>query len=134
MTRGLVITSVVAGVGVIAQLLAIGAPAKALEALRWIGREITAARASRSQRRRLKRRPIRTRKAMYKRAAHKYAQEIAGRPLSWKAARKLMRNLDRIGREANRAKAAERLAARQAQSEALTFNQSRERMLEGMSS
>lgn len=132
MSNGALITVVVASVGIVARLMAIGAPAKLVEALRWVGREITNARAPRALRRRMKRRPIRTRKAMFKRAAHKYAEEIAGHPLSWKAARKLMRNLDRIGREANRAKAAERLAAKVGQSEAATLNDINTRIVDRM--
>lgn len=44
--------------------------------------------------------PIRSLKADAKRAAHEYAERRAGRALSWKAARKLMGQWERLEREA----------------------------------
>jgi hypothetical protein len=49
----------------------------------------------------LSRIPHRSTKADAKRAAHKYAERVAGRPLSWKAARKLLDQLGRLERDAN---------------------------------
>jgi Flp pilus assembly protein TadB len=50
------------------------------------------------RRRRMSRIPIRSTKADAKRAAKKYAEEIAGKSLSWKAARKKLARLTRDGR------------------------------------
>lgn len=48
--------------------------------------------------RRMARIPIRSTKADAKRAAKKYAEELSGKSLSWKAARKKLARLTRDGR------------------------------------
>ncbi len=47
----------------------------------------------------LSRMPIRSEKADAKRAAHAYAERRAGHPLSWKAARRLLNQWERLDRE-----------------------------------
>jgi hypothetical protein len=54
--------------------------------------------ARRKYRRRMARIPIRSTKADAKRAAKQYAEELAGKSLSWKAARKKLARLTRDGR------------------------------------
>jgi hypothetical protein len=62
---------------------------------RWLA----AARRTRRIRRVRRRLPVRSIKANAKRAAHRYAERVTGRDLSWRAARKLLRRLEREGRE-----------------------------------
>jgi Flp pilus assembly protein TadB len=52
----------------------------------------------RRRRRRMSRIPLRSTKADAKRAAKKYAEELAGKKLGWKAARKMLARLERDGR------------------------------------
>ena len=46
----------------------------------------------------MKRASLRSSKADARRAAHKYAEEVAGKPLSWKSARKLLARWEREGK------------------------------------
>jgi hypothetical protein len=66
--------------------------------LRW-KQWLAAARRTRRIRRVRRRLPVRSMKANAKRAAHRYAERVTGRDLSWRAARKLLRRLEREGKE-----------------------------------
>jgi hypothetical protein len=78
--------------------------------LRWLA----AARKTRRIRRVRRRLPIYSQKAEAKRKAHAYANEVVGRRLTWKAARKKLSAWDRAGRT-QAAQAAEAAQTKQRQ-------------------
>jgi hypothetical protein len=52
----------------------------------------------RRMRRHMNRAPLRSSKADAKRAAHQYAEQVTGKRLSWKSARKLLARWEREGK------------------------------------
>jgi hypothetical protein len=59
---------------------------------------LTVGAARRRRMRRMNRAPLRSSKADAKRAAHQYAEQVTGKRLSWKSARKLLARWEREGK------------------------------------